>query len=87
MGQSFTDPALAKPIGVIVTPSGQVLVCGGKYPNFYIIQLDSEGKRKLATLATDMDGIVNPWSVCYNRHTACIIVGLHKNSIQVFNAQ
>ncbi|XP_052283861.1 uncharacterized protein LOC127880588 isoform X1 [Dreissena polymorpha] len=85
---TFTDPAMACPTGVNVTPSGQVLVCGGLYPNYYIIQLDSEGKRKLATLATEKDGICNPWSVCYNRHTACIIVGLFRNnSIQVFKAQ
>ncbi|XP_052235069.1 uncharacterized protein LOC127847287 isoform X8 [Dreissena polymorpha] len=85
---TFTDPALAKwPIGVNVTPSGQVLVCGGYYPNYYIIQLDSEGKRKLATLATEKDGMGDPWSICYNRHTSCIIVGLLKNnSIQVFKA-
>ncbi|XP_052235063.1 uncharacterized protein LOC127847287 isoform X2 [Dreissena polymorpha] len=86
---TFTDPALAKwPIGVNVTPSGQVLVCGGQYPNVYIIQLDSEGRRKMATLATEKDGMDNPWSVCYNRHTACIIVGpFFNNSIQVFKAQ
>ncbi|KAH3748998.1 hypothetical protein DPMN_183487 [Dreissena polymorpha] len=85
---TFTDPALAKwPIGVNVTPSGQVLVCGGVYPNLYIIQLDSEGRRQLATLATEKDGMGKPWSICYNRHTACIIVGLMNNSIQVFKAQ
>ena len=85
---TFSDPALAWPTGVNVTPSGQVLVCGGQYPNFYIVQLDREGRRKLATLATEKDGMGNPWSVCYNRHTACIIVGLFNiNIIQVFKAQ
>ncbi|XP_052283874.1 uncharacterized protein LOC127880594 isoform X1 [Dreissena polymorpha] len=82
---NFTDPALR---GVHVTPAGQVLVCGGQYPNVYIIQLDSEGKRKLATLATEKDGMGYPWSICYNRHTACIIVGLFENnSILVFKVQ
>ncbi|KAH3749063.1 uncharacterized protein LOC127847288 [Dreissena polymorpha] len=81
---TFTDPALAWPFGVNVTPFGQVLVCGG-FSNFYIIQLDSEGRRKLATLATEKG---DPLSVCYNRHTACIIVGIGRNnSIQVFKAQ
>ncbi|XP_052235067.1 uncharacterized protein LOC127847287 isoform X6 [Dreissena polymorpha] len=85
---TFTDPALAKwPTCVNVTPSGQVLVCGGQYPNFYIIQLDSEGRRKLATLATYQDGFICPCSIYYNRHTACVIVGLFNNSIQVFKVQ
>ncbi|XP_052234465.1 uncharacterized protein LOC127847013 isoform X5 [Dreissena polymorpha] len=85
---TFTDPALAWPTGVNVTPSGQVLVCGGRYPNYYIIQLDSEGRRELATLATEKDGASCPWSICYNRHTSCIIVGFaNNNSIQVIKAQ
>ncbi|KAH3749470.1 hypothetical protein DPMN_183968 [Dreissena polymorpha] len=82
---TFTDPALHYPCGVHVTLAGQVLVCG--YTPSAILQVDSEGRRKLATLATQEDGVVYPQSVCYNRHTASIIVGLDANSILVFKVQ
>ncbi|KAH3829826.1 hypothetical protein DPMN_103055 [Dreissena polymorpha] len=79
---TFTDHALEYPFGLHVTPAGQVLVSGWG-PNT-ILQVDSEGKRKLATLASE-DGVLKPMSVCYNRHTASIIVGLYnKSSIIVF---
>ncbi|KAH3749114.1 uncharacterized protein LOC127847305 [Dreissena polymorpha] len=83
---TFTDPALQYPRGVHVTPAGQLLVCGGKYSDPFILQVDSEGKRKLATLGTEKNCM--PQSVCYNRHTASIIVGLHeKNNTMVFKVQ
>ncbi|KAH3749118.1 hypothetical protein DPMN_183609 [Dreissena polymorpha] len=79
---TFTDPALQGPGGIHVTPAGQVLVCG--YVSNTIIQVDDEGRKKLAILATKEDGVVFPQSVCYNRHTASILVGLNNNSILVF---
>ncbi|XP_052237690.1 uncharacterized protein LOC127849003 [Dreissena polymorpha] len=51
-----------------------------------ILQVDSEGRSKLATLATQEDGVVKPHSVYYNKHTASILVGL-KNSILVFKVE
>ncbi|KAH3819383.1 uncharacterized protein LOC127881775 [Dreissena polymorpha] len=82
---TFTDHALQDPGGVHVTPAGQVLVCG--YKSNTILQVDSQGNRKLSTLVTGEDGVVNPYSVFYNRHTASIIVGLLNSSILVFNVQ
>ncbi|KAH3788964.1 hypothetical protein DPMN_167130, partial [Dreissena polymorpha] len=70
---SFTDPTLKEPRGIHVTALGQVLVCG--YGSDTILQIDSEGKKKLATLATTSDGVNNPMSVCYNKSTASLIVG------------
>ncbi|XP_052248284.1 uncharacterized protein LOC127856230 [Dreissena polymorpha] len=70
---TFTDPDLKCPQGIHVTAQGQVLVCGG--PSNTILQLDSEGKRKLATLATKRNGLNEPLSVYFNRSTASIIVG------------
>ncbi|XP_052237735.1 uncharacterized protein LOC127849052 [Dreissena polymorpha] len=55
---TFTDIDLKGPQGVHVTPSGQVLVCGET--THTIIQVDSDGKKKLATLATKKDGINGP---------------------------
>ncbi|KAH3754149.1 hypothetical protein DPMN_188811 [Dreissena polymorpha] len=74
---NFTDHALQESNGVHVTPAGQVLVSGWLST---ILQVNSEGKKKLATLATKEEGVLKPMSVCYNRHTASIIVGLSKNS-------
>ncbi|KAH3749810.1 uncharacterized protein LOC127848195 [Dreissena polymorpha] len=82
---TFTDPALQEPFDVHVTPAGQVLVCGGRSDT--IIQVDDEGRKKLAILATQEDEMVAPRSVCYNRHTASILVGLCNNSILVFKVQ
>ncbi|KAH3749337.1 hypothetical protein DPMN_183834 [Dreissena polymorpha] len=83
---TFTDPALIQPHDVHVTPAGQVLVCG--FLSHTIIQVDDEGRKKLAILATKEDGVVYPLSVCYNRHTASILVALYFNSnILVFKVQ
>ncbi|XP_052235098.1 uncharacterized protein LOC127847298 [Dreissena polymorpha] len=83
---TFIDPALQWPKGLHATHAGQVLVCGNNSNT--ILQVDSEGKRKLATLGTKEDGVVSAWSVCYNRHTASIIVGLERNSsILVFKVK
>ncbi|KAH3719328.1 hypothetical protein DPMN_062160 [Dreissena polymorpha] len=70
---TFMDPAVTFLTGLHVTPAGQVLVCGRDSKN--IIQVDSKGSMKLATLATQRDGVKSPISVCYNRLTDSIIVG------------
>ncbi|XP_052267358.1 uncharacterized protein LOC127869087 [Dreissena polymorpha] len=75
---TFTDPELQYPWGVHATPDGQVLVCG--YNSNTAIQVDGEGKRKLATLATMKDGLSFPVSVCYNSNTKEVIVGRMNNT-------
>ncbi|KAH3752445.1 uncharacterized protein LOC127846926 [Dreissena polymorpha] len=75
---AFTDPELKYPNIVNVTPTGQVLVCGQSSNN--ILQIDSKGSRKLVTLATQRDGLHNPYSVCYNSNTDSIIVGQPDNN-------
>ena len=82
---TFSDNDLKVPLGVHVTAGGQVLF--GCYGSNNSIHVDSEGKKKLATLATKKDGVVNPKSVCYSRHTASIIVGLDESIIMVFKVQ
>ncbi|KAH3716626.1 hypothetical protein DPMN_059352 [Dreissena polymorpha] len=82
----FTDPDLHCPCGIHVTDLGQVLVCAASSNT--ILQLDGEGKKKLATLATERDGLNYPQSVCYNRSTASIIVTHHlSNKILVFKVK
>ncbi|KAH3749898.1 uncharacterized protein LOC127847746 [Dreissena polymorpha] len=70
---TFTDPDLKYPAGIHMTALGQVLVCGAISNT--VLQLDGEGKKKLATLVTRSDRINLPVSVSYNRNTASIIVG------------
>ncbi|XP_052275433.1 uncharacterized protein LOC127874836 isoform X1 [Dreissena polymorpha] len=75
---TLEHPELQCPRGVHITPAGQVLVCG--YTSNTVIQVDHEGKKKLATLASQRDGLSQPASVCYNTNTHQIIVGLNHNS-------
>ncbi|KAH3895264.1 hypothetical protein DPMN_019425 [Dreissena polymorpha] len=83
---TFTDPALHWPAGLHVTPAGQVLLCG--YSSDTVLQVDREGESKLATLATQKDGVWRPWSVCYSSTTSSIIVGQDRDdNILVFRVE
>ncbi|KAH3713335.1 hypothetical protein DPMN_073125 [Dreissena polymorpha] len=83
---TFTDPELEGPMGVFVTPVGQVLVCGGL--SHTILHVDREGRSKLATLATEeRDGVRSPKSVCYSSTASSIIVGQEGNNILVFRVE
>ncbi|KAH3772760.1 hypothetical protein DPMN_174106 [Dreissena polymorpha] len=74
---TITYPDLRSPTCVRVTAQGQVLVCG-----YHILQLDCEGKKKMAIIANYLDS----QSICFNRSTASIFVGKH-NAILVFRVQ
>ncbi|XP_052265573.1 uncharacterized protein LOC127868045 [Dreissena polymorpha] len=81
---TFTDSDLQKPHGLHVTPGGQVLVCA--WTSNTVIQVDHEGRKKLATLASNKDAVrgplsvCRPLSVCYNTNTDQIIVGQENNN-------
>ncbi|KAH3879346.1 hypothetical protein DPMN_003248 [Dreissena polymorpha] len=70
---TFTDITLLRPLGLHVTPAGQVLVCG--HLSNTVLQVGWKGESKLATLATQEDGVWWPASVCYSSTTSSIIVG------------
>ncbi|KAH3894580.1 hypothetical protein DPMN_018737 [Dreissena polymorpha] len=82
---TYTDPALGWPHGLHVTPAGQVLVCG--WQSNTVLQVGWEGESKLATLATQEDGVRRPRSVCYSSTTSSIIVGLWGDYIRVFRVE
>ncbi|XP_052265698.1 uncharacterized protein LOC127868122 [Dreissena polymorpha] len=82
---TFTDSDLQNPHSLHVTPAGQVLVCA--YASKTVIQVDHEGRKKLATLASKTDGVSKPLSVCYNTNTDQIIVGEYNNKIIVIELQ
>ncbi|XP_052245443.1 RING finger domain and kelch repeat-containing protein DDB_G0271372-like isoform X2 [Dreissena polymorpha] len=88
---TLTVPALRSPIGVLpglqvhVTDSGQVMVCG--YWSSTIIQMDRDGRQRLAQVVTEDDGVTGPISVFYSKPTGSIIVGMmNNNDIIVFKA-
>ncbi|XP_052257916.1 uncharacterized protein LOC127862702 [Dreissena polymorpha] len=61
---------------------GQVLVCGYWPPT--VLHVGWEGESKLATLATQEDGVLGPSSVCFSSTTSSIIVGQLRDDILVF---
>ncbi|XP_052249001.1 uncharacterized protein LOC127856868 isoform X2 [Dreissena polymorpha] len=77
---TFTDPALGwrymydVPPGLHVTDAGQVLVCGVR--SHTIIQVDRDGRQRLAEVVTEKDGVTYPISVYYSKHTGSLIVGM-----------
>ncbi|XP_052777158.1 uncharacterized protein LOC128214629 [Mya arenaria] len=66
-------PELENPSGVCVSPSGHVFVCG--YCSNNVVQVDREGRQKLATVARKADGIDRPTSVWFSEHTSSLFVG------------
>ncbi|KAH3879267.1 uncharacterized protein LOC127875031 [Dreissena polymorpha] len=83
---TYSDLALGWPTGLHVTPAGQVLVCG--YLSDTVLQVGWEGESKLATLATQKDGMRYPVSVCFSSSSSSIIVGLMgSDHIRVFRVE
>ncbi|KAH3721250.1 hypothetical protein DPMN_064169 [Dreissena polymorpha] len=82
---TFSDPALECPWGLHVTPAGQVLVCGDWSRT--VLQVGWKGQSKLATLATEEDGVWRPMAVCYSSKTSSIIVGQWRDNILVFRVE
>ncbi|KAH3790926.1 uncharacterized protein LOC127843022 isoform X1 [Dreissena polymorpha] len=83
---TYSDPALEGPTGLHVTPAGQVLVCGCL--SHTVLQVGWEEQSKLTTLATEEDGVWDPWSVCYSSTTSSIIVGqAEDDNILVFRVE
>ncbi|XP_052269860.1 E3 ubiquitin/ISG15 ligase TRIM25-like isoform X2 [Dreissena polymorpha] len=75
---TLTDISLKSPSDVIpglhVTDLGQVLVCG--FSTDTIVQVDRDGRQRLAEVVTAIDGVARPTSVYYSKNTGSIIVGM-----------
>ncbi|XP_052781230.1 uncharacterized protein LOC128217853 [Mya arenaria] len=69
----LTDPDMKHPTGVHVTPAGHVFVCC-KDSNT-VLQVDKDGKKKLATLARKEDGLNLPQELFFSSRTSSLIVG------------
>ncbi|XP_052789305.1 uncharacterized protein LOC128223886 [Mya arenaria] len=70
---TLEDPELQRPSGLCVSPSGHVFVCG--HVSNTMLQVDWEGRQKLATVARAVDGLLWPQSVRLSEHTSSLIVG------------
>ncbi|XP_052769092.1 uncharacterized protein LOC128209200 [Mya arenaria] len=70
---TLVDTDLDRPTGVCVSPSGQVFVCG--YISNTILQVDSQGQQKLATLANKNDDVSCPQSMHFDSRTSSLLVG------------
>ncbi|WAR25967.1 hypothetical protein MAR_011671 [Mya arenaria] len=75
---TLSDPDMKSPRAIHVSPVGHVFV--GSYGSNTVLQVDREGKRKLATLTTQFNGLVKPQSLCYCSRTSCLVVGQFDNN-------
>ncbi|XP_052817505.1 uncharacterized protein LOC128243660 [Mya arenaria] len=79
------DPDMYFAYGVHVSEDGHVFVCSGH--NNTVVQVDQQGKKKLATLVREGDGIFHPKAACYSTHTGRLIVVGEQNDILVMELQ
>ncbi|XP_052779587.1 uncharacterized protein LOC128216915 [Mya arenaria] len=77
----LTDPDMKGPTGVHVTPAGHVFVCC--IDSDTVLQVDKDGKKKLATLARKEDGLYGPGDLLFSSSTSSLIVGGFKDTLLV----
>ncbi|XP_052779472.1 uncharacterized protein LOC128216826 isoform X3 [Mya arenaria] len=82
---TFTDPDLGRPTGVHVTTAGHVFVCC--YDSDTVLQVDKDGKTKLATLARKQDGVYKPRALFFSSRSSSLIVGGLKDTLLVLNVR
>ncbi|XP_052813086.1 uncharacterized protein LOC128240482 [Mya arenaria] len=70
---TFKDPQLKSPVGIHVSASGHVFVCG--MDSHTVMQVDSEVRQKLAVLAGSEDGLFFPRPVWFCTRTSSLILG------------
>ncbi|WAR25968.1 hypothetical protein MAR_011672 [Mya arenaria] len=75
---TLSDPDMKGPRVIHVSALGHVFVYS--YISHTLLQVDSEGKRKLATLATRADGLMKSTSLCYSSRTSILFVGKYENN-------
>jgi len=71
---TFTDPEMRAPSALHVSPAGHVFV-GCMYGT--VLQVSSDGTRKLTTIAGSGETRWDIMSLCYNTNTGDLVVGFH----------
>ncbi|XP_052778817.1 uncharacterized protein LOC128216292 [Mya arenaria] len=80
----FTDPDWKGPFGVHATTTGHLFVCClGSYT---VLQVDKDGKTKLATLARK-DGVYRPIALFFSSRTSSLVVSGVKDTLLVLNVR
>ncbi|XP_052790105.1 transcription intermediary factor 1-beta-like [Mya arenaria] len=82
---TLQDPDFDWPYSVHVSGAGHVFVCSLKSKT--VVQIDQEGRKKLATLVRKGDSINKPKAVLHSTHTGRLIVGGAQNDILVMELQ
>ncbi|XP_052810710.1 uncharacterized protein LOC128238634 [Mya arenaria] len=70
---TLEDSDLKDPTGLCVSPSGHVFVCWWEPGT--VLQVDKEGRQRLATVAGKADGLCKPQSVWFSEQTSTLLVG------------
>ncbi|XP_052782204.1 uncharacterized protein LOC128218552 [Mya arenaria] len=78
---SLTNPDMRGPTGVHVTPDGHVFVCC--YGSDKVLQVEKDGKKKLATLAREEHGVYRPYSLFFSSRTSSLIVVEREDTLLV----
>ncbi|XP_052778823.1 uncharacterized protein LOC128216895 [Mya arenaria] len=82
---TFTDPDLRGPWEVHVTTAGHVFVCC--YFSHTVLQVDKDGKTKLATLAGGQDGVHYPQALFFSSRASSLVVAGEKGTLLVLNVR
>ncbi|XP_052779304.1 uncharacterized protein LOC128216699 [Mya arenaria] len=82
---TFTDPDLLGPHGVHVTTAGHVFV--SCYYSHIVLQVDKDGKTKLATLVREQDGVYFPKALFFSSRTSSLVVGRWNDTLLVINVR
>ncbi|XP_052817767.1 uncharacterized protein LOC128243836 [Mya arenaria] len=77
----LTDHDMKKPTGVHVTPAGHVFICCRDSDT--VLQVDKDGKKKLATLTRKEDGVNGPRVLFFSSRSSSLIVGGEKDTLLV----
>lgn len=82
---SVGSPELESPVGLAVANYNSVFVCGGKEDK-YIVRLDKDGGRKIATLIRNSnDGVRMLESMYFNTSTHTIVIGQENDNLKVLS--
>ncbi|XP_052781939.1 uncharacterized protein LOC128218327 [Mya arenaria] len=82
---TFTDPDLVAPDGVHSTTAGHVFVCC--FNSNTVLQVDQDGKTKLATQARKQDGVHHPQVLFFSSRTSSLVVAGEKDTLLVLNVR
>ncbi|XP_053382667.1 E3 ubiquitin-protein ligase TRIM33-like [Mercenaria mercenaria] len=80
---TYTDSDLVYDSGVDTDRRGNIFVCG--YGSNNIVQIGQDGKKK-GVIATASDGLVNPFTICFDpTQSVLFVTQRNNNKMKIFN--